>query len=146
MRLLSRQDDCTGLAGAAAWTLGSLGPVANKAVPSLRAALNSHRADTRASAARSLWKLTGNTKDTIPVLAGCLNVVISETGEHIDYRVPGPEIDEVARHTASKALIEIGKSSKLAADAVIRSFDEAKSKSGGPPAELVREILKGIKE
>jgi HEAT repeat protein len=148
IRLLSR-DEPFGLSGAAAWTLGSLGPIANKAVPSLRTSLNSRVADTRASAARSLWKLTGDTKNTIPVLVGCLNVVISETGEHYDYRLPAselPEIDKMARGTASTALVEIGTSSKLAADAVTRSLAEAASKSGGAPSDVIEAILRRIKK
>jgi HEAT repeat protein len=130
--------------GSAAWALGSVGPIAHKAIPSLQKALASTDATTRAAAARSLWKLNGNISDTVPMLVRCLNVVVSNSGVHYDYVVKAPEINSAARRAATEALVEIGRSAKPNSDAVRRLLEESKSKSGGPPSDVVNEIMRQI--
>ena len=112
----------------AAKALGLIGPVASKAVPFLRLLSKNSGVTpvTRATAAASLWKISGDTNETIPILVNCLN---SRTLHGLSGGPPQVAPDDAARYEASKVRIEIACSDTASKELVRRSMCEGMTHS-----------------
>jgi hypothetical protein len=117
---------------AAADGLGQLGPMASEAIHELRQRAQNPNEDAiiRISAARALWKVSGDAAEAVPLLVDCLNsnmLVYGSSGLGGESDVPSSVPNDVARQIASKALVEISGTDRASKELVRRSVRDARA-------------------
>lgn len=94
-------------------TLGRIGGAAKAAVPALRGALKNEDVGVQRNAAMALWRITGNTTDTVPVLTEML-------------RKKGPNSEWIV-FGAAKRLGRMGRAAKGASESLRELLDDSRA-------------------